>query len=80
LKERLIASGMLTGHQIAATLGVGRNTIGRMRREGRLEARICNNRGEWLYWPPDAASSDPNINQPAAADAAMNRSPARGAM
>lgn len=49
LKERLIAAGMLTGQQIAAQLGVRRTTIGRWRREGRLEARICNEMGQWLY-------------------------------
>jgi len=45
LKERLIAAGMLTGQQIAAQLGVRRTTIGRWRREGRLEARICKSIG-----------------------------------
>jgi hypothetical protein len=35
--------------QIAAQLGVRRTTIGRWRREGRLEERICNEMGQWLY-------------------------------
>jgi len=58
LKLRLLAAGMLTGKQIAAQLGVRRTTIGRWRREGRLEARICNEMGHWLYAPPRADLSD----------------------
>ena len=58
LKQRLLAAGMLTGKQIAAQLGVRRTTIGRWRREGRLEARICNEMGQWLYAPPEARLSD----------------------
>jgi hypothetical protein len=53
LKERLLETGMLTGKQISAKLGVGRATLGRWRAEGRIKARICNDRGEWLYWPPE---------------------------
>jgi hypothetical protein len=58
LKERLLAAGMLTGQQIAAQLGVRRTTIGRWRREGRLEARICNEMGQWLYAPPQQRPPD----------------------
>jgi hypothetical protein len=58
LKQRLLDAGMLTGQQIAAQLGVRRTTIGRWRREGRLEARICNEMGQWLYAPPQAGLSD----------------------
>lgn len=53
LKERLLAAGWLTSQQIEATLGVGRTTLGRWRAEGRIKGRICNDRGEWLYWPPE---------------------------
>jgi hypothetical protein len=60
LKERLLAAGMLTGTQIAAQLGVRRTTIGRWRREGRLEARICNEMGQWLYAPGQTPPSDPS--------------------
>ena len=52
LKERLLAAGWLTTPQIAITLGVGRTAISRRRRAGRLQGRICNASGEWLYWPP----------------------------
>jgi hypothetical protein len=58
LKERLLAAGMLTGTQIAAQLGVRRTTIRRWRREGRLEARICNEMGQWLYAPGQPRPSD----------------------
>ena len=44
--------------QIAAQLGVRRTTIGRWRREGRLEARICNEMGQWLYAPGQPRPSD----------------------
>ena len=54
LKERLLAAGMLTGKQIRARLGVSRTTLGDRRRQGRVQGRICNELGEWLYWPPDA--------------------------
>jgi hypothetical protein len=60
LKARLLAAGMLTGTQIAAQLGVRRTTIGRWRREGRLEARICNEMGQWLYAPGQPRPSDPS--------------------
>lgn len=52
LKERLLAAGWLTSKQIAGKLGVNRSTLGEWRNEGRLKGRICNDLGEWLYWPP----------------------------
>ena len=55
LKARLIAAGWRTTTQIEATLGVSRTTLGRWRAEGRITGRICNDRGEWLYWPPERA-------------------------
>ena len=56
LKQRLLETGMLTRPQISARLGVSRTTLVRWRQEGRLQARICNDHGEWLYWPPEMAS------------------------
>jgi len=53
LTQRLLDAGWLTGKQIASKLGVKRTTLGRWRRTGRIKARICNDRGEWLYWPLD---------------------------
>ena len=52
LKERLLAAGMLTTRQISDKLGVERSTLGRWRTKGLIQARICNESGEWLYWLP----------------------------
>jgi len=62
LRQRLIDAGWLTGKQIAPKLGVARTTLGRWRQAGRIKARICNDRGEWLYRLPDElAISGENI-------------------
>jgi hypothetical protein len=53
LKERLLDAGMLTVKQISAQLGVHRSTINKLRVQGRLKARICNDHGQWLYSPPE---------------------------
>ena len=53
LKERLLEAGMLTRRQICATLGISRTELGRWRQQGRVQARICNDLGEWLYWLPE---------------------------
>lgn len=74
LKDRLIHAGMLTRAQATAQLGIGRTTLSRWREEGRIEARICNERGEWLYRVPHGPSA-PTQN---AATADMGRSTARG--
>ena len=60
LKQRLLDAGWLTGKQIASEIGVTRATLGRWRLAGRIKARICNDRGEWLYRLPDelAASGE----------------------
>ena len=68
LKERLLEAGMLTKRQLCAMLRVSRTTISKLRTQGRFKARICNDRGEWLYWPPEqvppaAPSSPESINQ-----------------
>lgn len=71
LKTRLLEVGMLTGKQISAKLGVGRKTLARWRAKGSIKARICNDRGEWLYWPPErsrpssASSLDPMVTSTA---------------
>jgi DNA invertase Pin-like site-specific DNA recombinase len=53
LKQRLLEAGWLTGKQMASKLGIKRTTLGRWRTQGRIEARICNALGEWLYWPAE---------------------------
>ena len=60
LKERLLEAGMLTRKQLSTKLGISRTTIGRLRTEGHLKARICNDHGEWLYWPPEPIPSPAN--------------------
>ncbi|MBA2244619.1 MAG: recombinase family protein [Gemmatimonadetes bacterium] len=57
LKERLLEAGMLTGKEVCAQLSVSRTTLGRWRAEGRIQARICNDKGEWLYWLPEPAAA-----------------------
>jgi DNA invertase Pin-like site-specific DNA recombinase len=52
LKARLLAAGMLTTRQIGDKLGVERSTLARWRTQGLIQARICNELGEWLYWLP----------------------------
>ena len=52
LKQRLLDSGWLTSRQMSSRLGVARTTLARWRQTGRIQARICNDNGEWLYRPP----------------------------
>lgn len=52
LKARLLAAGMLTTKQLGDKLGVERSTIGRWRTRGLIQARVCSEAGEWLYWLP----------------------------
>jgi DNA invertase Pin-like site-specific DNA recombinase len=71
LKERMIEAGMLTGRQVCAQLGVSRTALGRWRVQGRIQARICNDKGEWLYWLPEpAAASETPTNEPLVTSAA----------
>jgi DNA invertase Pin-like site-specific DNA recombinase len=68
LKERLLKAGMVTSKQMGTKYGVSRSTLGHWRTQGRIQARICNDRGEWLYWPhehtevPMPVSHNPIIN------------------
>ena len=70
-KERLLEAGMLTRKEVSAKFGIGRTTLGRWRADGRIKARICNDRGEWLYWPPERRQAsgtpahDPWVNSTA---------------
>ncbi len=51
LKDRLLKAGMVTGRQMCATLDIARRTLAAWRVKGRVRARMCNDNGEWLYWP-----------------------------
>jgi DNA invertase Pin-like site-specific DNA recombinase len=64
LKERLLDAGWLTGKQVAIRLGIQRSTLGRWRMKNHIKARICNDSGEWLYWPPDEIST-PDVSDAA---------------
>jgi hypothetical protein len=93
LKERLLAAGMLTSKQMAARLRIGRSTLGDWRRAGKIKARICTDRGEWLYGLPDRSPREASA-PPAPPDAPVpldtaetnetaetaDNSPARGAV
>jgi DNA invertase Pin-like site-specific DNA recombinase len=57
LKKRLLDAGWLTTKQVAAQLGVSISTVGAMRGKGRLNGRICSDKGEWLYWLPDSSQA-----------------------
>jgi DNA invertase Pin-like site-specific DNA recombinase len=80
LKQRLLAAGWVTGRQITAQLGVRRTTLGRMRRDGRLMARICNELGEWLYWPPAEPPTHPPQADPTPPAGVEDTLTARGAV
>lgn len=62
LKERLLEAGMQTARQLGQTLGVSRNTLRRWHLDGRIQGRICNDHGQWLYWPPNS-NPPPHITQ-----------------
>ena len=57
--ERLLDTGWLTVKQASARLGLGRTAIGRLRVKGKLQGRICNDHGQWLYWLPESKPNDP---------------------
>ena len=81
LKKRLLGAGMLTSKQMAARLGVSRTTLGIWRRQGRLQARICNDQGQWLYWPPsDERPADAEAPDRRLAAGARDSSAVRGAV
>jgi len=68
LKKRLLDAGWLTSKQVARQLGVSRTTVSGMRVARQLKARICSDRGEWLYWAPDS-SQTPSLNRDATSTA-----------
>ena len=81
LKERLLGEGWISGKQMASALGgVSRDTLGTRRRKGTLRGRICNDCGEWLYWPPDRPFPDPTPSPQTPAIGGADTSAARGAV
>jgi DNA invertase Pin-like site-specific DNA recombinase len=59
LKQRLLEAGMWTTKQMTEKFGHSRHVLSRLRLAGTIKARICNDRGEWLYWPPNGHSDSP---------------------
>lgn len=59
LKERLLAAGWLPVKQVSDRLGLCRTSICRLRLQGKIQGRICNDHGQWLYWLPEPTSNDP---------------------
>jgi DNA invertase Pin-like site-specific DNA recombinase len=55
-RQRLRATGMLTISELAAAHGVASNTIKAWRRAGIVSGTRYNDKGEFLYDPPDPAS------------------------
>jgi hypothetical protein len=56
LKQRLLDAGWLTTEEYADKLGVHYATIKAWRSKGLIHARMCNDRGQWLF---DARQNDP---------------------
>jgi hypothetical protein len=62
LKERLLDAGWLTVKQVSAKLGLSRTSICKLRLHGKLQGRICNEHGQWLYWLTEPLPN--NSNEP----------------
>ena len=65
LKQRLLDAGWLTTEEYADKLGVHYATIKAWREKGLIHARLCNDRGQWLF--------DPRQNDPPTPWAARKR-------
>lgn len=78
LKERLLEEGWLTGVEMAIDLGVKRTTLGRRRVAGLIRARICDDRGEWLYWPPSTPFDESAMSNEDIAQTIVGRPTVRG--
>ena len=55
LKQRLLEAGWRTTTQAGAALGIKRHALREMHLRGEIEACICDDGGQWLYWLPRAA-------------------------
>ena len=65
-RHRLRETGMLTLAETAAALGVHPQTVKAWRRAGIVSAQRYNDKGEYLYYPPDPACPPerPKIGRP----------------
>ena len=80
MKQRLLADGWLSAEQMAAQYGLKRTKLGRWRTDGRIEARICNDKGQWLYRPPEGQVSEHEIADENVTPTSADNSAARGAV
>ena len=53
-KERLKEKGMLTPDEIAKCCRISYDTVKSWREKGLLIGRKCNDKGDWLYFPPSS--------------------------
>jgi DNA invertase Pin-like site-specific DNA recombinase len=60
LKERLLDAGWLTVKQVSTRIGLSRTSICKLRLQGKLQGRMCNNHGQWLYWLPEPMPGGPS--------------------
>ncbi len=79
-KARLRRGGMLTATELAQQLGVAVVTIKTWRRQGRLAARRCNDRHEWLYHPSDGPAAPKHTARPRRRTASAHESTGGGAV
>ena len=80
LQDRLRAAGWLTGAEIFESLGFNRRKRAKMRLAGTIEGRICDARGQWLYWPPGKPMTQPTPPPPATSPELADTSTAPGAV
>lgn len=53
-KERLKEKGMMTPDEISKPYGISCDTVKSWRKKGILVGRKCNDKGDWLYYPPSS--------------------------
>lgn len=53
-KERLKEKGMMTPEEISKRCGISNDTVKSRRKRGILIGRKCNDKGDWLYYPPSS--------------------------
>lgn len=76
LKDKLLEQGWMPSTQMRSVLGVKRQALRKMHLAGRIEARICDDKGQWLYWP----RPHPRNPTPTAAAKPRDRSGVKGAV
>lgn len=67
LKQRLRAKGMMTTDEMAQHLGIKPAAVRHLRALGKFQTRRCDERGTWLYEPPDQQLASRSPSNTAAA-------------